>query len=157
MDQLEKFYCYLHELDQSYTYLANLLRQKLIAVERFDINKLEEIMKEEQVYVLLSRGFESNIQSYRDKLSLAGSTLGTMITEMSELERNRFEQLHQRLKSTLDEVKGLNDKCQSVIEERLYSLDKSIKKMDKSAGSSYHKVGENGGSASSPQMFTKSI
>lgn len=159
MSQVDNFYTYLEELDQSYGRLADLLRQKLVAVEKFDINKLDEIIKEEQVYVLLSKGFDSNIRVHRDKLSLQGDTLSEVIEELPGENRARFRQQFERLRTTLDTVKGLNEKCQTLIEERLYSLDKSIKHLEKTDGTPYKQPGspkpspEDGG----PRLFTKSV
>lgn len=158
MNQFDKFYSYLEDLEQSYGRLSDLLRQKMVAVDQYDIGKLDEIIKEEQVYVLLSKGFDGNIASFREKLSLSGDTLSSCIDEMPGEEQERFHRQFRRLESTLAEVKGLNEKCQSLIEERLYSIEKSIKEMDKSEGTTYQKGGSSGsGPEQKPRIFTKSI
>lgn len=140
-NQYDRFYSYLTELLQSYTKLGELLAQKLSAISRFDIAALDNIIKEEQVFVLLSRGFDSNIQSYRDKLSLKGDSLSAVIKEMPAEHQPKFQSLFVKLKSRLDEVKQLNEKCQSLIEERIYNLDRSIHQLDKSSTISYGKPG----------------
>lgn len=156
--QYNKFYAYLDELDQSYGRLADLLRQKLVAVDRFDVERLNAIIKEEQVYVLLSRGFEGNLRSHREKLGVRGDTLSEIIEELPGEEQARFRQQMKRLKATLDNVKGLNERCQTLIETRLYTIDKSIRELDKSVGSTYKKdttpkPPQDGG----PHLFTKSV
>jgi hypothetical protein len=154
----EKFYAYLNELDQSYGRLTDLLRRKMIAINTGDIAKLDALMKEEQVYVLLSRGFEGNLRTHRQNLGFQGETLSEVIGELPDDIRPRFELQQRRLKATLDSVRGLNDKCQQMIENRLYSIDKSIKELDKSENTSYKKndamaqAGDTG-----PRLFTKSI
>lgn len=154
----DKFHAYLCELDSGFAKLAELLHQKLDALERFDIAKLDTIIKEEQVYVLLSKGFDNNIKSHRDKLSLSGEKLSDIIEELPEAEKQRFKDVFVRLKSSLDEVKTLNTKCQGLIEERLYTLDKAIKELDASAGATYGKAGSAGKPpGDTTRLFTKSV
>lgn len=137
----DKFYNYLNELLQNYTKLGELLVQKLSAIARFDVAALDNIIKEEQVFVLLSRGFDSSVQSYRDKLSLKGDSLSEVITEMPEEYQPKFQGLFMNLRAKLEEVKELNEKCQSMIEERIYTIQRSIHQLDKSSTISYGKPG----------------
>lgn len=140
-NQYEKFASYLDELFQNYSNLGELLKRKLAAIARFDVAALDSIMKDEQVFVLISRGFESNIEMYRDKLALKGDSLSAVIKELPEEYRPQFDLLYMQLKAKLDEVKGLNEKCQSLIEDRIYALDRRIHELDKSSTSSYDKQG----------------
>jgi hypothetical protein len=155
---IEKFYTYLNELDQSYGRLTDLLRRKMIAINTGDIAKLDAIMKEEQVYVLLSRGFEGNLRTHRANLGLDGETLDKMIEALPDDVRPRFQLQQKRLRATLDNVKGLNENCQQMIETRLYTLDRSIRALDKSENTSYKNTdtpkptGDPG-----PRLFAKSI
>lgn len=142
MKHIDKFYLYLDELDHSYKRLAQLLQSKMEAVQKYDLIKLDAILKEEQVYVLLSKGFESNIHAHRDQLSLKGETLSAIISELPEDQKGRFQQQYKRLKTALNTVKDLNDKCQQLLENRLYSLDKSIKSLDKSDNTTYRSKAE---------------
>ncbi|MCL2033861.1 MAG: flagellar protein FlgN [Oscillospiraceae bacterium] len=137
----DKFYAYLDEFFQNYTKLSELLTRKLSAIAKFDVATLDGIIKEEQVFVLLSRGFDSNVQNYREKLSLKGSSLSEVISEMPLSQQGRFQSLLTALKSRLDEVKFLNEKCQTLIEERIYSIERSINHIDKSRTSTYSKPG----------------
>jgi flagellar biosynthesis/type III secretory pathway chaperone len=127
----DKFYGYLGELLQSYTKLGELLTRKLAAIAAFDVAALDDIIKEEQVFVLLARGFDNNMNIYRQKLALAGDSLSAVIPQMPEEERARFTSLRARLKAKLDDVKAMNEKCQGLIEERIYSLERAIRSIDK--------------------------
>jgi len=137
----DKFYVYLGEFFQGYTKLSELLSRKLAAISKFDVAALDGIIKEEQVFVLLSRGFDSNVQNYREKLSLKGISLSEVISEMPLEQQGRFQSLLNALKAQLDEVKYLNEKCQSLIEERIYSIERSISRLDKSKTTTYSKPG----------------
>lgn len=145
----ERFASYLNELFQNYSNLAELLGRKLAAITRFDVDALDAIMKDEQVFVLVSRGFDSNIQMYRDKLSLKGDSLSAVIKELPEEYRPEFDMIFMKLKSKLDEVKGLNERCQTLIEERIYTIERKIHQIDKSSTASYGKQGMQNKPASS--------
>lgn len=155
----EKFASYLNELLQNYTNLAELLNRKLAAVSRFDVKSLDSIMKDEQVFVLVSRGFDSNIQMYRDKLSLKGGSLSAVIRELPEEYQAEFDLLYIKLRSKLDEVKGLNERCQSLIEERIYTVERKMHQLDKSSTASYDKQGTQNkpSSSSDAHVLHKSI
>ena len=133
----DKFYGYLSELLRSYTKLYELLIRKLAAIAAYDIAALDSIIKEEQVFVLLARGFDTNMQNFRNKLSLTGDSLSAVIPQMPEHEQQRFTSLFHTLRAKLDDVKSINEKCQSLIEERIYSLERAIRSIDKSAGTPY--------------------
>ena len=137
----DKFYAYLDEFFQGYAKLSELLTRKLAAISKFDVATLDSIIKEEQVFVLLSRGFDSNVQNYREKLSLKGSSLSEVISEMPIEQQGRFQSLLSALKAQLDEVKFLNEKCQTLIEERIYTIERSINRLDKSKTTTYTKPG----------------
>ena len=78
----DKFHGYLTELEGNFAKLSQLLHNKLSALERFDIDRLDAIIKEEQVFVLLSKSFDANVASYRQKLGLKGQQLSDIITEL---------------------------------------------------------------------------
>lgn len=158
MNHTDKFYAYLKELDESYTSLADLLRQKLAAVTRNDLVRLDEIIKDEQAYILKARGFDQNLQTHRDRLGLKGDNLAQVIEELPQEHRDSFRRLHKRLKTTLDEVQALNKKCQGEIEDRLYVLDRSIKELDKAENATYRQSGEsNNAPGPGAGMFSKSV
>lgn len=157
VNHYDKFHGYLVELLQSYTKLGELLHKKLTAIANFDIKTLDDIMKEEQVFVLLSRGFDANIQSYREKLSLKGDSLSEVIDEMPEEYHTRFRQVAVQFKDKLQEIKALNENCQSLIEERIYTLERSIHRIDKSSGPSYGKTAEKPSPSIDSHMLKKSV
>ena len=157
MSQYNKFYAYLSELHQNYEKLFSLLQKKLEAVERFDIEKLDSILKEEQVFVLISKGFDQTIKGFRESLGLKGDSLSNIIGELPTEEHQRFQAIFKELDTTLSAVKGLNEKCQLSIQDRLYSLDKSIKELDKTATTTYSKDKSTQSGGSDPHILTKSV
>lgn len=154
----DKFHGFLTELESHFTKLSQLLHDKLTALERFDIDRLDAILKDEQVFVLFSKSFDTRLASYRQQLGLKGEKLSELIEELPVEEQARFRSTYQRLKTALEEVKTLNLKCQELIEERLYSLDKAIKELDPSAAATYSKQGDDAKRPGDhPHLLSKSI
>lgn len=153
----DKFHAYLCELLQSYDKLSSLLQEKLTVVQADDTGRLDGIIKEEQVFVLISKGFDASIKKYREELSLQGETLSSIVKELPGEERQRFQDVFRQLQSKLSEVKGLNERCQSLIQEKLYSLDKTIKGLDKSATTTYNKDKSTPAGGGNTHFLTKSV
>lgn len=154
----DKFYGYLYELLQSYTKLGELLTKKLNAIARYDINALDSVIKEEQVFVLLSRSFDSTIQSYREKLSLKGDSLSVIIQELPADEQPRFSSILAKLRAKLADVKSQNEHCQSLIEERIYTIERTVQQVEKTGTVAYGKSGTpKAPPKGEPYRLTKSI
>lgn len=153
----DKFHAYLCELEESYTRLSEVLTRKLAALQKFDLDQLDEILKEEQVYALIARGFDANIKGYREKLSLSGETLGEIIEELPDEEADRFQQIFIKLKAALEVAGALNQRCQDLIEERLHYLDKAIKELDGKPTTYSQKGSSEPGDKTPPKLFTKSV
>lgn len=137
----------------NYKKLSVLLVRKIAAVEADDIAVLDEIIKDEQVYLLLSRGFDRNIANFRGRMGLKGENLGDIIGELPEDERPRFSALHRRLRSAVGEAGDMNEKCQRMTEAKLHVIGKKLKELDKSGSVSYGKDAAGG----KPGIFSKTI
>ena len=150
----DKFFAYLSNLDASFCKLSELLSEKLVALDKFDPDRLDEIIKEEQAYVLQSKGFDKTINSYRAELGLEGETLGEIIKRLPESERARFDEIFSRLAVSLETAKGLNDKCQFLTENRLHVIGRAIREIDAAGGTIY---GDTKTSDDAPKLMNKSI
>lgn len=93
------------------------------------MGRLNEIINEEQVFVLISRGFDQNIAAHRERLGLRGDTLGELIEALHEEDQDRFRAIHNQLRATLDTVKELNDKCQTMTRVRIRALDVKLSEL----------------------------
>lgn len=155
MSRYDKFYAYLEELNNNHLHLSGLLQRKLDAAIRHDTDELDAVIKEEQVFVLVSKGVEGNLTRFREQLSLQGETLREIIPELPADERQRFEDIFHKLKLNVEETQTLNLKCQELLEQHLHTIDKALRELDKSRSKTYGKnAGEPG---KEPGLFTKSI
>lgn len=156
MGKYDKLYQYLEDLHQSHVHLSGLLVAKLDAVIAADLDRLDEIIKQEQVFVLVSKGFDANLKRFREELSLSGDTLSRIITELPPEERQRFRDLFERLKLSLEETKALNRKSQDLLDQHLHRIGKSLRSLDKSNGTSYGKAASEA-NGERPHLFTQSV
>ena len=125
-EKIQKFYEYLDGLLKSYTKLADSLNKKIDAVTKGDLDKLSYVMKDEQAYVLLSRGFDEHVKGYQEGIGVAGDTLSDIIPKLPEEYQTRFRALYLELRSKLEEVKGLNGICQTALESKLEGIGRQL-------------------------------
>lgn len=151
----DKFYNYLEELNGSYIKMATLLREKIEVVEVADLARLEEIMSEEQIFLMITKGFDQNIANFRKGLDLKGETLAEIIGELPEERRDDFTELLIRLKDSLDEAKSLNDVCGELLGDKLHDVNNRLRELEKNKRQS--KNSKNKSPGSSPSSFSKSI
>lgn len=140
----EKFKAYLNELLVTYSNLSILLKEKLMAVDNFDIEKLEAIMKEEQKCVLITKGFDSSIAHFKRELGFRADTLREVILELPPEMQLGFNEIYISLKALVLECKELNAKCQSLTKTKLHYINKKIRESS-GAGTDYShaRMGEN--------------
>jgi hypothetical protein len=130
--QHDKFYAYLAELDGNYRKLAALLTRKAAAISEGDLFELDDLMNEEQAYLLITRGFDQKIANFRKDAGYTGEKLADIIAELPADERDRFHALHARLSASLEEVRALNEKCQNLAQIKLHGVRRQIEEMERS-------------------------
>lgn len=158
MSSYDKFYDYLSELHGNQQRLSELLTDKIKAVTGGNLDRLDEIIKDEQVFVLASKSFDANIKRFREQLSLSGEKLSDLIPELPLEEQQRFRDLFKKLSAGLEQTSALNSQCQGLIEGRLHVLDKGVRRLDKSPAKPYGKPeGVQPPSNGTPRLFTKSV
>ena len=145
---MEKFLNYLTGLQKDYAGLAELLNKKQEAILMYDIESLDEIMKDEQAYVLVSRGFNQSIESFRKELGLSGVTLSEMIGSMPEPWKARFLEVFIPLREIMDIVRRRNEECQAVIEKKLARIRTRLEEFEGAPAKSY------GGAKPAPHQLT---
>jgi hypothetical protein len=138
---MEKFLAYLQTLQSDYSSLAALLHKKREAILAYDLTTLSDIMKDEQAYVLLSRGFNANVEAFRRQLALKGNTLGEVIENLPPQWRPKFQQVFAPLKEAIDNVRERNQECQLVIEQRLGQIGKRIENLSGAGSKAYRQTG----------------
>lgn len=127
----DKFFSYLKELAITYNKLAALLVKKAEAISRDNLMLLDELINEEQVYLLVTRGFDQHLATFRQQTGFAGATLSDIIGELPEDERDRFRDIQAQLNASVGEAKTLNEKCQKLAQVKLYGVKKKMQEMER--------------------------
>jgi hypothetical protein len=139
---IDRFYQYLEDLCVNYENMADLLVDKIGAVEAGDLGLLGELMNQEQAYVLKSRGFDQNLTTYKKQIGFKGDTLAVIIRELPEDQQGRFALVYERLKSATDNAKTLNDKCQQITGLRLREAQRRVKELETATSAPVQKDGK---------------
>jgi hypothetical protein len=130
--QNDKFYAYLADLDANYRKLAKLLTRKAAAISDGDLFELDDLVNEEQAFLLITRGFDQKISNFRKDAGYAGEKLADIIAELPAEEQDRFRALHARLSASLEEVRALNEKCQNLAQIKLHGVRRQLEEMERS-------------------------
>jgi len=111
-------------MNNTYMELSDLLVKKAQALEEEDLYTLDEILNQEQVHVLKTRGFDQNLATFRSKTGYKGETLSELIAEMPEDEHRRFGELRDKLSRSLGYAKQVNDKCQRLAQVKVHGINR---------------------------------
>ncbi len=145
----DEFYSYIHSFLELYAQLSEHLRRKLSIITDGDISALEEIMKQEQAYILKTRSFDRKLQFHKEKVGVKGETLTQMIENLPIGEQQRFRELHTELTAVLALVRSLSESCQSALTTQIHLIEKHLEAAGEATGSAgYNKSGEGGLSTS---------
>jgi hypothetical protein len=150
--QNDKFYAYLADLDANYRKLAVLLTRKATALSEDDLYTLDDVVGEEQAYLLITKGFDQKLANFRKEAGYTGEKLAEIIAELPEAERDRFRALHTRLSDSLEEVRVLNEKCQNLAQIKLHGLRRQQEEAERSGSAPKPEGGKPGGG-----KFSKTI
>lgn len=127
---LDSFYEYLREVFALYQHLVPMLQEEFDFILRDDFPALDENMKAQQALLLRTRPFDRNIAEYQSKLGIAGSTLSEMASGFPEGEGARFSKLLSQFRETMEEVDFYRDKCKSLLQSRLYHIEKILSRTE---------------------------
>lgn len=104
-------------------------QNKLEAVEQNQLNTLDELVKQEEAFVLQSRGMEKNRMESQVANGLANEKLRDLIeltpADMQEDLRSDFTKLN----DIVSLIQHTNERCNIAIKARLKAIDKAMEKI----------------------------
>ena len=128
---LNEFYLFLERYENFYKEFLLLESEKYEIITRNEYRSLDVFIKEEQVYLLKSKGFELQRDGYMKNLGNSDLTLRELIEVISEAEiKNKFLELYKSLSDVLSKLKEANRLCNFLIELRLHKVEISLKKIE---------------------------
>lgn len=125
-----QFHDYLSMILKIYQDLIPVLRSELEAIEKDNVDELNDCLKSQQALLLQTKDFETKTNKYQSKLGISAGTLSEMILKLPEGCRLPFYEVLGQFGQTSSEVKFYQEKCRSLLQSKLYLIDKVLSKMD---------------------------
>lgn len=123
---LDNFYDYLCGTLKLYEDLLPVLKEELHAISEDDTRSLDEKLITQQALLYQTKHFNRNVAEYTARLDLAEGNLTSLILQMPEEQQLRFYALLGRFAAVLEEVCFYKDKCETLLQSKLYSIDKAL-------------------------------
>lgn len=134
MSKLDNLYDVLKEQLDLYEEFLIVEQKKYDIILADDVNKLDEIVTQEQVFFLKSRGLDQKRERLLKELGFTGKTLKQLIELVDEPYKDKFKKMHQDIFNVLQDFKEKNNQCQDLVQVRLYRAQTMINKLNESTG-----------------------
>ncbi len=155
---LDSFYDYLFGVIKLHRETIPKLKDELMLIQSNSIDELSDNLNHQQVFLYQIKNFDKEVSSYADKLSLKGKTLSEAIQQLPETEQPRFRELLADFKKTSTEISFYKEKCQALLQTKLFEVNKSIAQVKaKQDKTTYGENGKEDIKISLPSTFEKSI
>jgi FlgN protein. len=125
---IKQFHDYLSTILEVYTALIPLLRWELEAVQKDDIETLDESMKTQQALLLKTRNFDKKIKGFQTKLGISAEHLSETIQMLPEKNQLSFFEILSQFGQISTEVRFYQGKCRTLLQSKLYLIDKTLSK-----------------------------
>jgi len=136
MDKLENLYNILLEQLHLYEEFMKIEEEKYSVILADDVARLDEIVAEEQVFFLKSRGLDQKREHILKDLGMTDKTLKEVIECIDDANKDRFSDMHRKIFSVLHTFKEKNNQCQDLVQIRLHRAQTMIRKLDESKAQS---------------------
>lgn len=123
---LDNFYEYLCGILKLYEDILSVLKKELDAICRDDISSLDENLKTQQALLYQTKNFDREIAGYISQLNIEASNLTSLIRQIPEEQQLRFYALLGRFAAVVQDVDFYRDKCQTMLQTKLYGIEKSL-------------------------------
>lgn len=136
---LDDFYHYLEKIVGVYEELKPVIREQIEIIGRADIKALDENLKIQQVLVQHTKDFDKKLTGHITGMGFEADTLTEFILQIPEAQQYRFYDLLGRFAAAVDEVSVYKNQCSTLLETKLYGIEKAIKKQGGPMGRIYEK------------------
>ena len=136
MDKLDNLYTILEEQLHLYEEFVKVEEEKHMVILADNISRLDEIVAQEQVFFLKSRGLDQKREATLKEIGLSGKTLKELIEVIDDSNKERFKKIHKDIFDILQVFKEKNNQCQNLVQIRLHRAQAMIRKLDESKANS---------------------
>lgn len=146
MSTIEDFKQIITELIQYFENLNTLENQKLEAIKKRDIFKMENYMKIEQAEVLKLRGLDKKREKIQADLSYDSLSFEQIISQLPSDQQQPLKSLYDQLQTEVALYKSISSTAKSIIESTLNRIDTTItdlkNKQNPKSGQFYSNTGQ---------------
>lgn len=100
-------------------------------LETKQLNSLQKNIKQEEVFMLRSRGFEKDRETLLSKTELPKATFRELIPLFPLTEREQIETIYQELSQVLLDLKEMNRRCNALTQLSLHHVQQELDHLDK--------------------------
>lgn len=129
MENISKFISVTGEMADFFDAFQLLEKEKLEAVAKNNIRKLEECMKKEQAEILVLRGLERKQAEIQKAMGYEGLTFKELIALASNENKYELEIVYSRLSSALERFTSTTESVKSAIDENLGIIDMTLRNL----------------------------
>lgn len=104
-------------------------QNKFEAVEQNKLNLLDDLVKQEEAFVLKSRGMEQNRMQSQADAGFADSKLRDLIDEAPEDMKEELQTMFKQLNEIVNNIQHVNERCNIAIKARLSAIDRAMEKI----------------------------
>ncbi len=157
-ETLDSFYNYLFGVIKLHRDTIPKLKDELMLIQSNSIDELNDNLNHQQIFLYQIKTFDQDVTAYMEKLGVSGENISEVIKQLPEEEQKRFEELLAEFKETAKEIKFYKDKCQTLLQTKLHTVNKSIAQFKaKQDKVTYGEDGKEEGGVKLPSAFEKSV
>ncbi len=124
---LQEYFSLLDRLDDLLEELTQLSRDKIQAVKRDDLMKVDECMKKEQALSLTLRNLDRKREDLLARLGMSGVPLSGLAERCPEEDRLEARKAAERLRGQFDLYRSTADVARTTLECNLHQIEKYLK------------------------------
>ena len=155
---LDCFYGYLFGVVKLHQEEVPKLKEELALIQEDNIEGLNSNLNLQQSFLYQIKNFDIEVAGYMNQLNLSGRNLSEVILQLPQEEQMRFYKLLSEFEVTIKEVQFYKEKCQSLLQTKLYVVNKKISSFElKKDKTIYGKDGKEAETSAFPKTFEKNI
>jgi len=155
---LDCFYEYLFRVTKLHQEEVHKLKDELTLIQEDNIEGLNNNLNLQQTFLYQIKSFDKEVAGYMNQLNLSGRNLSEVILQLPQEEHMRFYELLSQFEETMKEVQFYKEKCQSMLQTKLYVVNKKISGYELPKDkATYGKDGKEAENSAFPKTFEKTI
>lgn len=147
---------YFTQLLEFYRKFLDFEKEKFGFLEQNRLDRLDECIKREQVFVLKARGMEQERAGLMQKISQPQARFREILPQFPSGCQEQMRDLYEKLSSVLTDFQETNQKSNLLLEQKLHQSSAALNQL-KGQPELQKRYGEKLRSSSSPAFFSKKI